>query len=179
MHTQNPVDIWQTVDGVSIAWQTLVGTLETTFPKASGNCFGMDTNLGQCYSVVNFYAENLEYLLQQHMITLPIKLLVCPGTDIAVVNDGRIPDNWYRNKFCEVCCPRELLPPTQRLKHLRDIDRGIREEHKGYTTFRVDTTQNKLKGTWTCETSIGESELNEDAVYELTNILIGEINKGT
>ena len=58
-------------------------------------------------------------------VTWPIK--VHPISEHqAVIHDERIPDNWYSNGWCEICCPRDLLPIEQKLAHSRQEARGER-----------------------------------------------------
>lgn len=63
------------------------------------------------------------------MISFPINISVLRDS-IAIICDERIPNEWYSNKFCETCTPQDLLPIPQRLKHILDIKRGLREERE-------------------------------------------------
>ena len=102
---------------------------EDGYPAKHGNCFGMVAN-NKSYQIVNFYYENLEKLLEEKQISLPVKIL--PLNDYsAVIHDNRIPDQWYRSTWCEVCCPLDLLPAPQRLRHSRHIMNGTRSEEHG------------------------------------------------
>lgn len=99
-----------------------------SYPYLRGNCFSVETDDGKNYRIVNFVLENLEHLLNNGL-TWPVKIRVLAGRT-AVVCDGRIAERAYQTDFCEICCPAELLPTPQRLRHLRDIERGLREESK-------------------------------------------------
>ena len=115
---------------------------------ARNNCFTMITKDEQLFRVVNVTHENLVDLIENHNLTLPLKLMVLRER-VAAVHDERIPHKYYEQRFCEVCCPRDLLPAPQRLYHLRDVATGYRSERPGGTvTFfngnsREKTTDNE------------------------------------
>lgn len=110
----------------SIAGQTLVGSYGE-FPRKSGNCFSVRDEKNKEYKILNFKVENLQELIERNIISWPVKCVELNERN-AVINDGRIPDEWYANHFCETCTPSSLLPLPQRLQQLRDIQRGNREE---------------------------------------------------
>ena len=110
----------RTLNAIGIGGRTLVG-YDGNFPRRHGNCFSLYTD-GPSYDIVNFNAENLDYLLRNGLFW-PIKIVVL-GAGIAVINDERIGDRWYQDRFCEVCTPRDLLPITQRLEEERRIALG-------------------------------------------------------
>jgi len=122
-----------------VTMYTLVGVGRTdNYPLTHGNCFSVATrtdnkspwNDSGSYKIVNFILENLEHLIEEKVIEWPIKIVVIDEQlRVAAVNDPRIPDEYYTTRFCEVCTPINLLPVPQRLRHLRDIDRGFRTEH--------------------------------------------------
>ena len=68
-------------------------------------------------------------LLKNNKVDFPIKLSII-GKFVAVVDDERIPDNWYNDDFCTVCCPENLLPLPQRLKIKREETSGKRIKKK-------------------------------------------------
>jgi hypothetical protein len=106
---------------------TLVGVgigPSTKFPISWGNCFSVMCDHQIQYRIVNFNYENLQYLLVHKMIQFPIQILVLAGT-VAVFHDFRIEYDWYSDRFCETCCPEDLLPIPQQLKIQRDKDAGI------------------------------------------------------
>ena len=106
-----------------ITFITLLGSLDTNFPiTEGGNCFGIKTTDGGEYKVLNFYHENLKELLKRGL-TWPIKIKTVEK-HLAVINDPRIADNWYRDRFCETCCPRQFLPLPQQFLLERKIGRG-------------------------------------------------------
>lgn len=114
----------------AIGSQTLVGFTKQTFPAKRGNCFGVETANGTSeFRIVNFVVENLEELLSRGLCW-PIRIVELDNR-VAVINDERIPDDWYREDFCETCCPESLLPTPQILKHERDKLRGWRKVIKG------------------------------------------------
>lgn len=125
-----------TIDAYSIGMQTLVGSYGE-FPRKHGNCFSLHTNNDPSidynqgkdgYRIVNFNVENLKHLIQYYELDFPIKIL--PLSDyIAVIHDWRIPDNYYDDRWCEICCPYSLLPIQQQLQQNLEIGRGNRIEY--------------------------------------------------
>jgi hypothetical protein len=107
-----------------------VGVVSCT-TLGAGNCFAVRTEDGKHYDVVNFYLDDnffdkkkgLETLLKEGCLTWPVKIAILAGRT-AVINDERIPDEHYRSRFCEVCCPPDLLPVHQRLAKARAIAKG-------------------------------------------------------
>ena len=106
------------------------------------NCFSMLTKDKHHFKIVNFTHENLEDLIENHNLTLPLKLMVL-SKHAAAVHDERIPHKYYEQRFCEVCCPRDLLPAPQRLYQLRDIATGYRTEHITHTTFDTEKAEKR------------------------------------
>ncbi len=93
-------------------------------PVDRGNCFSVSIENKEV-KVVNFNEENLNRLLKLGL-TWPVR---CRRLGrVAVVHDPRIGERWYDLRFCQVCCPRELLPLPQRLAIEREIAIGRRRE---------------------------------------------------
>ena len=107
---------------------TLVGFFGE-YPRERGNCFSVSVQGERNYRIINFNHENLEKLIEDGVISFPVKISKL-GEGIAIIADERIPDEWYSKRFCETCTPGDLLPIPQRLKHFLDIERGIREERE-------------------------------------------------
>jgi hypothetical protein len=105
---------------------TLVGYFGE-FPMERGNCFSVSVDDERDYRIINFNYENLEKLIEDSVVSFPLKISKL-SEGIAIIADGRIPDEWYSKRFCETCTPSDLLPVTQKLKHFLDIERGIRKE---------------------------------------------------
>lgn len=125
----NKLDISNIKNATRIQSQTLIGASNKQFPVEHGNCFSFMLEDDSEIQILNFNVENIRYLVTNHGITYPIKVLPHPDNEhIGYVCDERIPDRWYRKDICEVCCPNHLLPHNQRLVHLRDIMLGRREE---------------------------------------------------
>ena len=118
----------------SVAGHTLLG-VSGSFPLDYGNCFTVHASDGETYKIVNFVLENLEKLSELG-VGFPFKMRIIRGR-VAVINDERIPDDWYQGKFCETCCPVDLLPITQQLRRERHIACGAIEEHNGFTTWNA------------------------------------------
>jgi len=113
--------LFETKKATSITRQTLIGVIAKNFPINHGNCFSVLCDDDTEYRIVNFCVENLEHCISQG-ITWPIKIK--PISDkYAVIHDERIPDNYYYNTFCDICCPDSLLTITQKLEIERKIER--------------------------------------------------------
>lgn len=120
---------------IEITGNTLIGA-DRKFPYKRGNCFDVKTDDDCEYRILNFNVENLNHLLS-HGLTWPVKILVL-SEHCAVINDSRIDDDLYDTEFCEVCTPRSLLPVPQRLKQLRDIDKGVRVETDNAVIYNLN-----------------------------------------
>lgn len=121
--------------GTEVGSHTLVGVYGDP-PHDFGNCFTIKCDDGKWRNVVNFVYENLE-ALQEQGLALPVEVEALDERT-AVLMEPSIEERWYRQTFCEVCCPQSLLPVTQRQRHKRDIARGRREEGNGFITIHMD-----------------------------------------
>lgn len=127
---------FKTIEATEIGSQTLVG-YSGPYPRPSGNCFSLKAE-GNYYKILNFGAENLNYALNNGLITWPIRIHPL-SENHAVIHDERIPHNWYQDRFCNLCTPKDLLPITQQLHNHLDILSGAREEsNKGWISFYFD-----------------------------------------
>lgn len=117
------------LESVKVTASTLVGYFTNSFPLERGNCFSVEAGDGEEYRIVNFALENLEKLLEDKVVDFPV-LIHKLADRIGTIADPRIPDEWYMNKFCTTCTPRNLLPYPQKLKIELDIMRGLREERE-------------------------------------------------
>jgi hypothetical protein len=106
---------------ISITSRTMIGTWGDP-PWTRGNCFRVMADDGNVYRIVNFIYENL-HELEKAGLNWPIGIRVLSGR-VAVIHDRRIPANWYSSSFCEVCCPKDLLPLPQVLRHEREAQEG-------------------------------------------------------
>lgn len=97
--------------------------IESQTTMGFDNCFSVLTKEGNCYNVVNFHLEDLEKLLAAGTVQWPIRIAVI-GVRTGVFNDPRIDEEHYLKRFCEVCCPSDLLPIHQRLEKSRRIMDG-------------------------------------------------------
>ena len=123
---------------LKVTWIKTVGA-DRDRPAKFGNCFGVVGDDGEGYSIVNFYHENLEYLLVNGL-TWPVEYKVI-SPHVAVIDDTRIGERWYNTHYCELCCPKRFLNSYQLQRIERDIRRGIREERSGYVTVKVGSNQ--------------------------------------
>lgn len=114
-----------------ITFITLVGVIIKEYPLEGGrgNCFGMlSKETGKDYKIVNFSYQNLKQLIKRGL-TFPIHCLEL-NDKTAIIHDQRIDPLWYKTKWCEVCCPKELLPIPQQLAHKRSEAAGIQRIKK-------------------------------------------------
>lgn len=111
----------------SVVSHTLLGVFKNEYPVLSGNCFAVEATDGQHYGIVNFNLENWEEVLRRG-IELPIQIAIV-HKNVAIVHDERIPHEWYSEYWCELCCPDQFLPVTQKLRHDREIRSGFRTDH--------------------------------------------------
>lgn len=113
------------VKAFAIGGRTCLGS-SGTFPREHGNCFDLLTENGKSYRIVNFIAENFDYLRKKGL-KWPVQMAILDGSNAAALNDPRIGDRWFQDRYCEVCCPTELLPLPQILRHRRMECWGERE----------------------------------------------------
>lgn len=136
---------------------TLVGVMPGTFPIDSGNCFSIKASDNREYKIVNFIYENLKELIDRKYIEFPIEILKL-SNHVAIINDERIPEEWYSKEFCTICCPRPLLPLPQQLAFGRQVARGdikvLNSSNKKYTIYSQKITPKSypLKKKWTVHT---------------------------
>ena len=115
-----------------VSGSTLLGVNTNSFPVQSGNCFSVYTE-GSRYRIVNFSLENWNEMIKKY-IKLPIKILTL-NEDYAIIHDERIPHKWYDDYWCEICCPHEFLPITQKFRLEREEWSGYREVFDGYVSI--------------------------------------------
>jgi hypothetical protein len=138
--------------------QTLIGVNRSSFPKGRANCFSALLDDGSQVKILNFGIEKLEVLVGNGVVDWPVKVVLhSESPDLAYVCDSRIPDEWY-NDICTICCPQKYLPEDVRLKQLRDIQSGNREETTTESGLQfvkviVKATSRKLNAYYTVENS--------------------------
>ena len=186
---ERKLDETQLIDTLGIGGQTLVGYMRDIFPIINGgNCFSLCKEDGTYIQIVNFGVENLEHLLNTKQIEWPIKVL--PITEkIGVILDERVPPNYYWDRFCEVCCPFQYLPTTQKLKHWDGQLKGTEVVHDGFITYKMNNNGKKLKGKWKVELAepqiifspyipiIEQQEMFDLLNSEITNIDVDKDDK--
>ena len=99
-------------------WMTLTGT---------NQCFSVKASNKKEYRIVNFYHDNLE----KSKAKFPIEIETI-GKHTAIINDHKIDNEFYNDRFCEICCPHSLLPDEQKRAIARDFKSG-RRKIKGET----------------------------------------------
>jgi len=177
------------LSAIGVTLTTLVGVCTKHYPVPHGNCFSVKVKGEERdYRIVNFYHENLEYLLKEKKIEWPINIVkLCERT--AFIHDHRIEDCYYSNRFCEVCCPRDFLPLPQQLRIQRDLESGRLVESEitmpdgsKMIMSKMSIKQSepkKLQVDWTIEEEIGTPIINvmygKKMSKKLTNVLSKEI----
>lgn len=151
------------IKGLSFGSVTLVEFLGD-YPRESGNCFSLLTEEDAYVKILNFNHENLKKLIDDGVVSFPI-IISKLSEYKAVIVDGRIPDEWYSNKFCEVCTPDDLLPLPQKIKHQLEIDRGNRVETNieinGEKFKQITIKPKLLPGNYTINIDTGKIERDE------------------
>lgn len=110
-------------EATEIGFVTCLGVMSSEYPILYGNCFSMIADHKE-YKIVNFIYENIEEAIKRG-VSYPIKIGLLSDR-LAVIHDERIPDDWYNDHFCEICCSTEFLPIQQILAHQRQEKRGER-----------------------------------------------------
>ena len=127
------------------------------FPLKGGNCFSLIDPNGKYHSVVNFKAENLEEWVRRTGQT-DIDVECIPKSDkIWMIVDKRIPQDWYSDRFCEVCTPYRMLPYEQRkdmfARSKVNQFRGPNGERQLIFSTPIVAKTRKLSTDWTIEFS--------------------------
>lgn len=107
---------------IEIISMTLIGP-DRSLPAKWGNCFSVKCDDGSRYRIVNFIYENLYYLTGRRKVQWPIQIETISERQ-AIISDSRIGAKWYKDRYCETCCPFELLPESRRLEKQKKIDSG-------------------------------------------------------
>lgn len=124
--------------------QTLIGVNERKFPIHRGNCFSLyNSKEEESYvKIVNFYVENLEHLIKEKILTMPVKVYML-GKTHGVILDERVPKEYYADKFCTVCCPWDLLPIDQKIEDWAEQLRGEKTVHEFFSELPALTNGGK------------------------------------
>lgn len=124
-------------NAIKVTTVTLVGFLyNDEYPHSHGNCFSVYTDDNHEFRIVNFNHENFEEAIKRG-VSFPIKIGIL-SQYIAIIHDERIPDNWYSNTFCTICCRDNLLPSLQKFAHDRQEKRGERITKDGIIKIDFD-----------------------------------------
>lgn len=101
--------------------QTCVG-FHGPYPRAQGNCLWLICEDFKERHVINFNAENLEYLLKHTSLEFPLEVVLHPDRPdhYCYINEPRIAERWYRKDMCRTCCAWDMLPLHQQLAGERD-----------------------------------------------------------
>lgn len=108
-----------------IGLTSLVGILSNDYPLKYGNYFGLTNGL----RIVNFWAENFAEATQRFLLDGKVKVKVFEygSSKIGLIDDSRIPDNWYNKDFCFTGHYR----PSQDL--LDEISKYLKEKNETST----------------------------------------------
>jgi hypothetical protein len=188
------MDFDNIIKGEAITTVTCVGYHHDSFPYPSGNCFSVKTSSGGS-RIVNFNYENLIELEKRGVITFPIDIIPI-SENSAVIHDSRIPNEWYDTRFCEVCCPHNLLPIPQQLAYNRKILQGKITEHSvtnddgtviKYVRHVIEPVPTRrLNKKWSVEladdivslTNDENKQLERDMLSELEKVIMPKMEKG-
>lgn len=89
-----------------IGSQTLIGHIGP-YPQ-HGNCFSILAEDGNDYWIVNFGVEDLREVVKRNLLSLPVNIEPIEGKyqgrALAVIQDDRIPAEWYKERYCRACC---------------------------------------------------------------------------
>ena len=125
------------LQATGIGSHTLVGFDDSKgYPLTQGNCFSVCTVEDRLCRIVNFSHENFIEAVARG-VKLPISIGIIgknngTGEGYAIVHDKRISVDWYQQRWCEICCPEDLLPLPQRLAHALEIEQGVRIQGDGF-----------------------------------------------
>lgn len=137
---------------------TLVG-FYGPFPRKRGNCFSVyvgkietkeDYQRAQSFKIINFNAENLDYLIEQGALTWPIDIVQIDDTYAAKIVDTRIPKEFFDAEPCSICTPKKYWTPEQRKQRADDIRSGVIKIGKAFklddgTTMRMERRRFEAK----------------------------------
>jgi len=181
-----------TKNGIGITFQTLVGHDRGSFPLKHGNCFSIKCDNEWEYRIVNFVVENLEEALRRGCLEYPIEILPLDKS-LAVIVDSRIPDNWFTDRYCEVCCPEDLLPVNQQMRKIRararveefiikiDAMEMVRHDLNKQPDFHTDKEkedfiekEKKLREDWTIIEETGVTMANSEYMDDELTVVCAE-----
>lgn len=120
---------------LGITSQTLVGYSQDGFPMKSGNCFSVRTDQGNDYRIVNFNVENWEEM--NRLGLEPPIIIGILDERTAIIQDDRIPDEWYDRHYCAVCCAETYWPINQQLAKNRQRTRGEIEDRGNWEMIHI------------------------------------------
>lgn len=181
---------------------TMIGVDKSSYPVKRGNCFSINSTVDVLTGegeddgrpvkffrpepigelrVINFSYENLVKLMEMKLVELPIDMLLIERTRCAIINDHRIPHEWYDSRWCGVCCHESLLPIPQRLEIERDLAAGRRKEKvlddgSKIITYEFDPVVHDLNEGWT-EESKDTARLIHGQVNHLFKEKLKELDK--
>lgn len=125
----------------SIEGHTCVGSFGT-YPRHHGNCFTAKLRrYPKSVRILNMIMENIEYLVKIKVLSWPIQVDHIDGTPYALINDERIPSEYYYISLdgghCPVCTPWKYQTPAWRKQWAAKIKSGEVKISKAKDGMRV------------------------------------------
>lgn len=108
------------VDATGVGYVSLVAYWGD-FPRPRGNYFSLNTADGKTYEIANMWYENLEHLIDEGIITFPIKIKLLTDS-WAIVYDDRVQRNFYTDTSYRA--PKQFWSLTKQANRQLDIDTG-------------------------------------------------------
>lgn len=124
-----------------IQGHTCVGSFGD-YPRQHGNCFSSKLRrYPSSVRIINMLLENIEHLVKTKVLSWPIQVDQIDGTNIAIVNDERIPKEYYYvshdGGYCPVCTPWRYQTPAWRKQWAAKIKSGDVQISKSKDGMRI------------------------------------------
>lgn len=109
----------------AILSSTLVGS-HGEFPRRHGNCFSVKLRRWpKPVRIINFLTENLNHLISEKIVTWPIRVVQFNASHIAIIDDPRIPAEYYHPQYCSICTPERFQTKEWRDDLAKRIKSGV------------------------------------------------------
>jgi hypothetical protein len=111
----------ETKKATKIHSQSCVGILQKhmKYPLHYGNYFYLETEDGNAYEIVNFWAEDLIHLIDNKIVDFPLNIKILEGR-FAVLYDSKIPEDFYSDTSYRA--PEKYWSVTKRVNKQLKID---------------------------------------------------------
>jgi hypothetical protein len=142
-----------------IGGQTLVGSIGNTYPKSSGNCFGLIAD--KEYRIGNMNVENLQYLIKEKIIDFPIEIDTLDDKR-ALITDEILPKDFIDKGVCTICFPYKYWTDEQKKIYEGRVASGeIVELSDGIIAYKFKQRSEPLGYTIETQTNIVYGKLTE------------------